>query len=168
MSRVTAAVREAGSEFVQGVRRFPSSLRTAVRDPRSLTAGAPVLPIAVLFGHTFLDAFDRTGFFIILPEVQDYFDLDLDEITGLASVAIVAGILLSLPVSLWSDRSARRTWFLGGGALVAAFFSVTAAVATTVGLFGLSRAGFGFGLIVNDPVQQSLLADLTPIPARAS
>ena len=37
------------------------------------------------------------------------------------------------------------------------------AIATTIGLFGLSRAGFGFGLIVNDPVQQSLLADYTPV-----
>ena len=167
MSRITAAVREAAGEFAQGVRNFPGSLRTAVRDPRSLTAGAPVLPIAVLFGHTFLDAFDRTGFFIILPEVQEHFDLDLEQITGVASIAIVAGIVLSLPVSLWSDRSARRTWFLGGGALVASLFSLVGAAARSVGLFATARAGFGFGLIVNDPVQQSLLADLTPVPARA-
>jgi MFS family permease len=168
MSRVTAAVKEAAGDFGRGVRRFPASFRTAVRDPRSLTAGAPVLPIAVLFGHTFLDAFDRTGFFIILPEVQEHFDLDLEQITGLASIAIVAGIVLSLPVSLWSDRSARRTVFLGGGALVASFFSLVGAVARSVGLFATARAGFGFGLIVNDPVQQSLLADLTPVPARPS
>lgn len=167
MSRITAALKEAAVEFGQGVRRFPGSVRTAISDPRSLTAGAPVLPIAVLFGHTFLDAFDRTGFFIILPEVQDHFDLDLDEITGVASLAIVTGILLSLPVSLWSDRSSRRTWFLGGGAALASVFSVIGAAARSVGAFAGSRAGFGFGLIVNDPVQQSLLADLTPVEARA-
>ena len=41
-------------------------------------------------------------------------------------------------------------------------------MASTIGLFGVSRAGFGFGLIVNDPVQQSLLSDFTPVPARPS
>ena len=166
MSRVTAALKEATVEFGRGIRRFPGSFRTAIRDPRSLTGGAPVLPIAVLFGHTFLDAFDRAGFFIILPEVQEHFDLDLEQITGVASIAIVAGILLSLPVSLWSDRGGRRTLFLGGGALAASAFSLLGASARSVGLFATARAGFGFGLIVNDPVQQSLLADLTPVPAR--
>jgi MFS family permease len=168
VGKITGAIREAGGDFARGTRAFPGSVARAVRDPRSLTEGAPVLPIAVLFGHTFLDAFDRYGFNVILPEVQDHFNLDLDEITALASVAIVTGILLSLPVSLWSDRGGRRIWFLAGGALVAAVFSVVAGVATTIGLFGLGRAGFGFGLIVNDPVQQSLLADFTPVGARPS
>jgi MFS family permease len=168
MSKVGAAIKEAASDFARGTRAFPGSVRRAVRDPKSVTGGAPVVPIAVLFGHTFLDAFDRYGFNVILPEVQDHFDLELKEITALASVSIVAGILLSVPVSLWSDRGGRRILFLGGGALVAAFFSVTAGLATTVALFGLSRAGFGFGLIVNDPVQQSLLADFTPVRARPS
>jgi len=168
VSKVGGAVKEAAGDFARGTRAFPGSVRRAVRDPRSLTDGAPVLPITVLYGHTFLDAFDRYGFNIILPEVQDHFDLDLAGITGLASVSIVAGIVLSLPVSLWSDRGSRRIWFLAGGALVAALFSVTAGIATTIGLFGLSRAGFGFGLIVNDPVQQSLLADSTPVTARPS
>lgn len=168
MGKITGAVREAAGDFARGTKAFPGSVGRAVRDPRSLTDGAPVLPIAVLFGHTFLDAFDRYGFNVILPEVQDHFDLDLEGITGLAAVSIVAGILLSLPVSLWSDRGGRRIWFLAGGALVASVFSVTAGIATTIGLFGLSRAGFGFGLIVNDPVQQSLLADFTPVNARPS
>jgi MFS family permease len=168
MNKVTGAFAEAGRDFAKGVRTFPGSVRTAIRDPRSLTAGAPVLPIFVLFCHTFLDAFDRTGFAIILPEVQEYFDLDLEQVTSLASVSIIAGILLSLPAALWSDRSGRRTWFLAGGAVVASIFSLGAGLATTITLFGVSRAGFGFGLLVNDPVQQSLLSDTTPVPARAS
>ena len=168
MTKLGGAIKEAAGDFARGTRAFPGSVRRAVRDPKSLTDGAAVFPIAVIFGHTFLDAFDRYGFNVILPEVKDYFDLDLEGITALASVSIVAGILLSLPVSLWSDRGGRRTWFLAGGALVAALFSITAGIATTVALFGLSRAGFGFGLIVNDPVQQSLLSDVTPVPARPS
>jgi MFS family permease len=168
VSKVGGALADGGRDFAKGVRTFPGSLRTAIRDPRSLTAGAPVAPILILFGHTFMDAFDRTGFAIILPEVQDHFDLDLDQVTGLAAVSIVAGILLSLPVSLWSDRSGRRTWFLAGGALIASVFSFTAGIAMGIGLFGASRAGFGFGLLVNDPVQQSLLSDSTPVPARPS
>ena len=167
-TRLVGSTKEAWGDFSRGVRTFPGSVRTAVRDPRSMVDGAAVTPIAVLFGHTFLDAFDRGGFNIILPEVQRAFDLDLAGITGLASVSIVAGIVLSLPVSLWSDRSGRRTLFLALGAFVAAFLSLTAGVAATIGLFGASRAGFGFGLIVNDPVQQSLLSDYTPVKARPS
>ena len=51
---------------------------------------------------------------------------------------------------------------------MAAFFSLTAGIAATIGLFGVSRAGFGFGLIVNDPVQQSLLSDYAPVRSRPS
>ena len=133
-----------------------------------MTAGANPVPIVVLFCHTFLDAFDRGGFNIILPEVQDHFDLDLQAISSLAAVATVAGIALSLPVSLVSDRSGRRITFLALGAFLAAGFSLLAGSASTIGLFALSRAGFGFGLIVNDPVQQSLLSDFTPVTARPS
>jgi Major Facilitator Superfamily len=126
------------------------------------------VPIVVLFGHTFLDAFDRGGFNIILPEVQEHFDLDLQAISSLAALATVAGIALSLPVSLVSDRGGRRITFLALGAFLASGFSLLAGAATTIGLFAFSRAGFGFGLIVNDPVQQSLLSDFTPVPARPS
>ena len=167
-ARLTGSAKEAWGDFTRGAKAFPGSVRTAVRDPRSMVEGAAVTPIAVLFGHTFLDAFDRGGFNIILPDVQKAFDLDLAGITGLASVSIVAGILLSLPVSLRSDRGGHRTLYLALGAFVAAFFSLTAGIAATIGLFGVSRAGFGFGLIVNDPVQQSLLSDYTPVHSRPS
>jgi MFS family permease len=130
--------------------------------------GVSATPIVVLFGHTFLDAFDRNGFNIILPEAQEHFDLDLQETTSLAGLAIFVGILLSLPVTLWSDRGGKRIFYLALGAFLAAAFSLGASVATTVGIFAFARAGFGFGLIVNDPVQQSLLSDFTPVAARAS
>lgn len=168
MGKVTASLREGWADLARGTRAFPGSLRRAIDDPRSMVGGADPVPIVVLFGHTFLDAFDRGGFNIILPEVRDHFDLDLEAITSLAGVAIVVGILLSLPISLASDRGGHRITYLALGAFLAAGFSVLAGVATTVGLFALARAGFGFGLIVNDPVQQSLLSDFTPVPARPS
>lgn len=168
MGKISASLREGVTDLARGARAFPGSFRRAIRDPRSMTAGANPVPIVVLFSHTFLDAFDRGGFNIILPEVQDHFDLDLQAISSLAAVATVAGIALSLPVSLVSDRSGRRIIFLALGAFLAAGFSLLAGVASTIGLFAVSRAGFGFGLIVNDPVQQSLLSDVTPVTARPS
>ena len=168
MGKISASLREGVTDLARGARAFPGSFRRAIRDPRSMTAGANPVPIVVLFSHTFLDAFDRGGFNIILPEVQDHFDLDLQAISSLAAVATVAGIALSLPVSLVSDRSGRRITFLALGAFLAAGFSLLAGVASTIGLFAVSRAGFGFGLIVNDPVQQSLLSDFTPVTARPS
>src|SRR5690606_5033265 len=101
----------------------------------------------VVIAHTLLDALDRAGFAVILPEVQNAFSLDLQGIGSVASVTIVAGIVLSVPAALWADRGARRTTFLAVGALIAAVFSITSAAAAVVWLFVLGRAGFGFGLI---------------------
>lgn len=168
MGKVTAGLAEGWADLVRGTRAFPSSLRGAIRDPSSKVGGVSATPIVVLFGHTFLDAFDRNGFNIILPEAQEHFDLDLQETTSLAGLAIFVGILLSLPVTLWSDRGGKRIFYLALGAFLAAAFSLGASLATTVGIFAFARAGFGFGLIVNDPVQQSLLSDFTPVSARAS
>ena len=110
MGKISASLREGVTDLARGARAFPGSFRRAIRDPRSMTAGANPVPIVVLFSHTFLDAFDRGGFNIILPEVQDHFDLDLQAISSLAAVATVAGIALSLPVSLGlgSERSAHH------------------------------------------------------------
>lgn len=168
MGRITGSLREGATDLLRGTQAFPGSVRRAIRDPRSMTDGANPAPIIVLFGHTFLDAFDRGGFNIILPEVQDHFDLDLQAISSLAALATMAGIALSLPVSLMSDRGGHRITFLALGAVVASAFSLLAGVATTIGVFAVARAGFGFGLIVNDPVQQSLLSDFTPVAARPS
>ena len=138
-TRLVGSTKEAWGDFSRRrPRRSPAPCARPCATRASMVDGAAVTPIAVLFGHTFLDAFDRGGFNIILPEVQKAFDLDLAGITGLASVSIVAGIVLSLPVSLWSDRSGRRTLFLALGAFVAAFFSLTAGIAATIGLFGAS------------------------------
>jgi hypothetical protein len=166
MGKVTASLREGAGDLVKGTKAFPASMRQAIKDPSSMVGGVAATPIVVLFGHTFLDAFDRNGFNIILPEAQEHFDLDLQEVTSLAGLAIFVGILLSLPVTLWSDRGGKRIYYLALGAFLAAVFSFGASVATTVGLFAFARAGFGFGLIVNDPVQQSLLSDFTPVEAR--
>jgi hypothetical protein len=166
MGKVMASVREGAADLTRGAKAFPGSFRKAVRDPSSMVGGASATPIVVLFGHTFLDAFDRNGFNVILPEAQEHFDLDLQEVTSLAGLAIFVGILLSLPVTLWSDRGGKRIYYLALGAFLAAAFSFGASVAATVGLFAFARAGFGFGLIVNDPVQQSLLSDFTPVAAR--
>lgn len=168
MGKLSASLAEGWADLLRGTRAFPTSLREAVRDPSSKVGGVAATPIVVLFGHTFLDAFDRNGFNIILPEAQEHFDLDLQAVTSLAGLAIFVGIVLSLPVTLWSDRGGKRIYYLALGAFLAAVFSFGASVATTVGMFAFARAGFGFGLIVNDPVQQSLLSDYTPVPARAS
>src|SRR5688572_13066452 len=135
MGKVLASVREGAADLTRGAKAFPGSFRKAVRDPSSMVGGASATPIVVLFGHTFLDAFDRNGFNVILPEAQEHFDLDLQEVTSLAGLAIFVGILLSLPVTLWSDRGGKRIYYLALGAFLAAAFSFGASVATTVGIF---------------------------------
>ena len=169
MSKVSGALTEGGRGLRPRGAHLPGVVPDGVRDPRSLTDGRRRCSRSPCCSAT--RSSTRSTARVQRSSSRRCRTTSTWTSTrspALASVSIVAGILLSLPVSLWSDRSGRRTWFLAGGALVAALFSLTAGIATTIGLFGLSRAGFGFGLIVNDPVQQSLLSDYTPVAARPS
>ena len=48
-SRLTGSAKEAWDDFTRGAKAFPGSVRTAVRDPRSMVEGAAVPPIVVLY-----------------------------------------------------------------------------------------------------------------------
>ncbi len=163
-----AAFNDGASQVRRSIRAVPITTRRVLTDPRSIVQGAPLTPLTVLFGHTLLDSVDRAGFAIILPEIQQDFDLDLQGVAGLAAISAVVGIVLSIPVAHQADRSHHRTAYLAAGALIAAVFSVSAGLATGLTLFILSRAAFGLGLQLNDPVQQSLLSDYYPVETRPS
>jgi MFS family permease len=124
------------------------------------------MPLLVLYGHTLLDSVDRGGFNVILPEIRDQFGLTTDEITGVAAAAILVSLILGVPAAYLSDRGKRRIWWLASGALLAAVFSTLTGIATGVGVFVASRAGFGLGIRLNDPVQGSLLSDYYAVDTR--
>ena len=161
-------MRDARSQLRQSIRNAPTTTRTVVRNPRSVVKGAGLAPLVVLYGHTLVDSIDRGGFNTILPDIRDQFGMTTDEITGVAAVAIFVSLLLGVPTAYWSDRGKRRTWWLASGALMASVFALLTGIAGGAAMFIASRAGFGLGIRLNDPVQQSLLSDYYAVDTRAT
>ena len=130
-------------------------------DPRRITNGAPLLPLAVLFGFNAVDELDRTVFGILLPEIKDDFDLDLAFVTGLVGFVGLVALLGQVFVGFYGDRGPRVKISIAGASAWAAFTFVTG-LAPTVVLLAIMRAGSGLGKAVNDPMHSSLLADYYP------
>jgi len=166
VSAFTDGLREGWANTRRSARNAPATTRRVLRDPRSIVAGAPLAPLVVLYGHTLIDAVDRAGFNVILPEIKNEFGLDLQAASSIASVSILVALLLSVPVAFWSERTRHRTWFLAAGALIAGLFAGVSGLATGVALFVVARGAFGLGLRLNDPVQSSLMADYYAVNTR--
>lgn len=147
-------------------RNAPATARRIKADPRSVVKGAALAPLLVLYGHSLLDAIDRSGFATILPEIRDRFGMTDGEIAQVAGVALFVSLLLGVPTAYYSDRGKRRTWWLASGAVFAAVFSMITGLAGTVAMFVFGRAAFGLGLRLNDPVQASLLSDYYAVETR--
>ena len=139
-----------------------------VRHPKQALAGAAALPIVVIFLHAMLDTMEGSGVAVLAPDIRRAFDLDLEEITRIATLSGVLALVVGIPLGYRTDRTRNRIWWLAGGAVVAAIFFVLTGLAPTVGYFVAARFFLGLGLKSNDPVQSSLLADYTPLPARAA
>ena len=161
-------MRDAGRQLRQSIRNAPNRSRELRKDPRSIVKGAALGPLLVLYGHQLVDSIDRGGFNTILPDIADHFELSTDEIASVAAVAVFVSLLLGVPAAYHSDRGKRRTWWLASGALMAGVFSLFTGFATSAAMFIAARAGFGLGIRLNDPVQQSLLSDYYAVETRAT
>jgi ABC-type branched-subunit amino acid transport system ATPase component/MFS family permease len=132
---------------------------------RRTTGGAPLFPLAVLFGLNMADELDRTAFGVLLPEIRDHFGLDTNGILWVVSLSLVGAIILALPIGFYADRL-RRVPIVIGGASVWGVFSMLTGLANNLWTLGIARAGSGLGRAVNDPVHNSLIADYYDIPVR--
>jgi ABC-type branched-subunit amino acid transport system ATPase component/predicted MFS family arabinose efflux permease len=128
---------------------------------RGMTAGAPALPLVVLFGLNFVDEFDRIAFAAVITEIQRAFGLSDAGIQQVAGLAGLATLLLSLPMGIVGDRINRVRLSIAAAVLWGACAVLTGVVPATFLLF-LVRFGSGLGRIINEVVHPSLLADLYP------
>jgi ABC-type branched-subunit amino acid transport system ATPase component/MFS family permease len=144
------------------------SLRELVRNPRAVLGGAALLPIGVVFLHQAVDFGTLQGFGVVLPEITRDFSLNLQRVTQLVSVATVLALCLGLPLATLADGSGHRVWWLAAGTLTAAFFLGATALAPNVVLFFTFQIVLFLALRVTLPVRQSLLADYSPLDARAT
>src|SRR5262245_33534268 len=72
-----------------------------------VTGGLPILPLAVLFGLNMADELDRTAFGVLLPEIRNSFGLDTGGILTVVTLALLAALIIALPIGFLSDRIRR-------------------------------------------------------------
>lgn len=137
-------------------------------DPRRLTGSAPLFPLVVLFGLNAVDELDRTAFNVLLPNIQDHFDLSLAGVLTLSAVIIPVALVLELPVAYYADRYNRVHMATGGAAVWAVFTVLTGVSGFTGGLalIYVARAGSALGKTFN-ATHNSLLSDFYGVELRA-
>jgi branched-chain amino acid transport system ATP-binding protein len=147
--------------------RLSSALAVA-RQLRDEAGPGVVGAIGVIYLHQVLDAADGAGFNVLLPDLRHEFGLSLAGVTALGTVIAVTSLLLGLPLAGAVDRFGYRIRWLVGGAAVAAAASFGVGVSAGIAWFVVARVVLGLGLKANDPVQNSLLADYTPVASRSA
>lgn len=130
-----------------------------------MTLGAPLFPLAVLFGLNAADELDRTAFGVLLPEIRDHFGLSDAAILTVVAATTIAVLCVEVPLSFYADR-ANRVRIATVGAAVWALFSFGTGLAVAVAMLVAMRVGAGTGRAVVTPTHSSLLADFYEPAAR--
>jgi MFS family permease len=133
--------------------------------PSAVTFGAPVFPLAVLFGLNAVDELDRAAFAVLLPDIRDHFGLSDAAALALVGATTIAIVLVELPLSLLADRK-NRVRIATIGAALWSVFSVGTGLAASVAMLVAMRIGAGGGKAVVTPTHSSLLADYYEPAAR--
>ena len=102
---------------------------------------------------------------MLSPEIRDHFKLDNGEFLAMVSIALILGLLLSVPFGFAADR-VKRVPIVIGGAIAWGAFSMLTGLANTIWVLVLARAGSSLAAATNLPTHNSLLADYYDIPER--
>ena len=146
-------------------------MRTGLRQlrdewrPSAITLGAPVFPLAVLFGLNAVDELDRTAFAVLLPDIRDHFGLSDSGALALVAASTIAVLFIEIPLSFYCDRR-NRVRIATTGAALWALFSVGTGLAMSVVMLFVMRVGAGAGRAVVTPTHSSLLSDYYEPAAR--
>jgi len=131
----------------------------------SITGGAPLYPLVVLFGLNAVDELGRFAFGVLLPNIRDDFGLSTQGVLTVVAFGFVGALVLALPIGFWGDRFNRVLIIVIGGTLLGTFTILTA-LAVSVVMLAIARAGSELGRGFNDPVQNSLIPDYYDVPVR--
>jgi ABC-type branched-subunit amino acid transport system ATPase component/predicted MFS family arabinose efflux permease len=131
----------------------------------SITGGAALYPLVVLFGLNAVDEFGRYAFGVLLPNIRDDFGLSTQGVLTVVAFGFVGALVLALPIGFWGDRFNRVVLLVIAGILLGAFTILTA-LAVSVVMLAIARAGSELGRGFNDPVQNSLIPDYYDVPVR--
>lgn len=131
-----------------------------------ITQGAPLFPLAILFGLNAVDELDRSAFGVLIPDIRDYFHLKTEGIFIVVSIVALFALLAGVFVGYFADRFSRTKIAIGGAALWGVF-TFASGLAPGIAVLILFRTATGLGRAVNDPTHNSLLADYYPPSTRA-
>lgn len=131
----------------------------------TVTGGAPVLPLLVLFGLNAVDELDRAAFAILAPEIREEFGLGFQGLLTLIAFVLAAALALQVPIAGLADRM-NRLHLAVIGAVSWAVFSFFTGLAGSIIFLGFMRGGSAVGKAVIDPTHNSLLADYYAPEAR--
>jgi MFS family permease len=122
---------------------------------------ASLTPLFLLLGLSAVERFDAIAFGVLSPELQKYFHLTDAKIASISGLTAAVPILLSVPLGALADRTNRVRL-----AVIAAFIwggtAVLTGLAPVLFIFIVARLIGGVGLLINEPVHPSLLADYYP------
>jgi MFS family permease len=131
------------------------------------TGGRSAYPLAVLFGLYLLDQADSNVFGVVAPEIQATFHLT----TASFGLIVALNFLLLLGGSIFIGHLADRRNRVRMAivlSVVAATGSVFTGLAPVIAIFVLARIVNGAGIIGNQPVHRSLLADYYDVGSRGA
>jgi ABC-type branched-subunit amino acid transport system ATPase component/MFS family permease len=129
------------------------------------TGGAALFPLVVLFGLNAVDELGRYAFGVLLPNIRDDFGLSTQGILTVVAFGFVGALILALPIGYWADRFNRVVILVIAGILLFTFTILTA-IAVTVVMLAIARAGSELGRGFNDPVHNSLIPDYYDVGVR--
>ena len=123
-----------------------------------ITGGAPLLPLAILFGLNLVDELDRSAFNILVPEIRNAFFLDNQGIFAVISLVGIIALVGQVLIGYYADRFSRIRIAMVGAAIWG-LFTLGTGIAPTVAVLIFARSFTSIGRAVNDPTHRSLLAD---------
>lgn len=123
--------------------------------------GASLVPLFLLLGLSAVERFDAIAFGVLSPHIQTHFRLTDSSIAQISGLTAAVPILLSVPLGNLADR-VNRVRLSVIAALIWGVTAVITGLAGALALFVAARLIGGIGLLINEPVHPSLLADWYP------
>src|SRR4051794_3020128 len=133
----------------------------AIHELSSNLGTVGLFPLFVLLGLAAVERLDAVAFGVLSPEIRDAFHLSNAGFDSIVGLTAAVPILMALPVGYLGDRFNRvRITQIAG--FIWGLTAILTGLAPVIGILIVARLIGGVGLLVNEPIHPSLLADYYP------